>query len=131
MTDVELLTKLKSFYTDLLTAPRDTIVAKWDGNQIRINHGHLIQTIQPGLINFRSRYQLISKFTMKKVIEECSNCISLAGKFYCQLTPKSWGYKVKFYDGLNVIMTKKIECFTTNSPILCYWFLVKNFIKPS
>jgi len=128
MTGSSVLTTVNNIFGSLLEANLDTFVAQKVRNVVRINKGDQILTYENSQFNFTSKYQLISRTTMLKAMNDIKLAIDLSSRYYMQLTPKSWGYKIKFYDGLKVVQKMNIKLFTTNSIILCYLFLAKKFV---
>lgn len=132
MTEIDLLGQLTKVFDSLITSSESILMAQKTEEGIRVNTGKQIFVFEPGILNFKSKYTMMSTHQIarnRKLLDE----LIVQSKFsLLSVYPKEWGYKFVLYKGIKKIKSIDIKLYVTRSPIVCWSYLIKKFfeIKP-
>ena len=127
MTEVALLEQINKSFDAILSSSENVIMAQKNGDNVRVNVGSSILIFDKSIFNFTSKYTMMSKSqiaTAKKQIEEIKVFMAV---YIVSVTPKSWGYRFDVYNGLKRIKTIKLRLYVTDSPIICWTYMIRQF----
>ena len=129
MTEIELLSQISKIFDSLITSEENILMAQKVGDGIRVNTGKSIFLFDSGVLNFKSKYTMMSTHQIarnKKLLEE----LIIQSKFYLlSVTPKEWGYKFRLYKGAKKVKTINLRLYVTRSPIICWTYIIRRFFS--